>query len=399
MTISERVMPLSGMTHEEAVLRARALAPIIRERAATAEAQRRQPDETIEDIINAGLVRLLTPVRWGGHELTFDGFVDSVIEIAKADGSTGWCYSFLNMHSWLMATFPEQAQREVWGDNPDALIATSFIPAGSPIRVEDGYLLNGNWPWSSGVDYCEWNMLAGLIMPKTSGEHPEPRIFLLPRSDYEILDTWFVAGQKSTGSKNVVVKNAFIPEHRTIRLSDIREGRAPGSTFNPSPLYQLPLFSAFPSALASPILGATIGAYETWRNLSHNKSTMYSREQVASLTHQQIRLAEVSAQIDSAYLLLKRPLDVLSRGGAVTLEERVRNRRDYAYVAHLCVQATERLFLASGGSANYESNPMQRYWRDVHAMSAHAGLNLDAAGENFGRLELGLLLNSHDPYF
>lgn len=393
MTISERVMP-SSMTHEEAVLRARALAPIIRERAATAEAQRRQSDETIRDIINAGLVRLLTPVRWGGHELTFNSFVDSVIEIAKADGSAGWCYSFLNIHSWIMAAFPEQSQQEVWGNNPDALIATSLIPAGSPVHVEDGYLLSGDWPWSSGVDYCEWNMLAGLIMPHTSDQRPEPRIFLLPRSDYEIVDTWFVAGQKSTGSKNVVVKNAFVPEHRTIRLSDLSVGRTPGSAFNPSPLYQLPLSSAFASALASPILGATIGAYETWRNLSHSKSTTYSREPVASFTHQQIRLAEISAQIDSAYLLLKRALDVLSRGGAVTLKESVRNHRDYAYVAHLCVQATERLFLASGGGANYESNPMQRYWRDVHAMSAHTALNLDAAGENFGRLELGLPLKS-----
>ncbi len=399
MIISERVMPSRGMTDEEAVLRARALAPAIRERAATAEVQRRQPDETIEDIINAGLVRLLTPVRWGGHELSFDGFVDSVIEIAKADGSAGWCYSFLIIHSWVMATFPEQAQREVWGNNPDALLATSLIPAGRTVRVEAGYLLSGNWPWSSGVDYCEWNMLAGLIMPNASGEHPEPRIFLLPRSDYEILDTWFVAGQKSTGSKNVVVKDAFVPEHRTIRLTDIREGRPPGSAVNPSPLYQLPLISAFPSALASPILGATIGAYETWRNASHNKCTMYSREQVATLTHQQIRLAEVAAGIDSAHLLLKRTLDVLRRGSAVSLEERVRNRRDYAYVAHLCVQATQRLFLASGGGANYESNLMQRYWRDVHAMSAHAGLNLDAAGENFGRLELGLPLNPHEVLF
>ena len=399
MGISDQVMASSCMTYEEAISRARALAPAIQERATAAETQRRQPDKTIRDIIDAGLVRLLTPRRWGGHELSFDGFVDSVIEIAKADGSAGWCYSFLNIHSWVMAAFPEQAQREVWGDNPDALLATSFIPAGRPVRVEAGYLLSGNWPWSSGVDYCEWNMLAGLIMPTASGEHPEPRIFLLPRNDYEILDTWFVAGQKSTGSKNVVVKDAFVPEHRTIRLSDIREGRAPGSAFNPSPLYQLPLISAFPSALVSPILGATIGAYETWRNLSQNKSTMYSREQVATLTHQQIRLAEVAAQIDSAHLLLKRALDVLRRGGAVTLEERIRNRRDYAYVAHLCVQAMERLFLASGANANYESNLMQRYWRDVHAMSAHAALNLDAAGENFGRLELGLPLNSHDPYF
>ena len=148
MTISERVMPSSGMTHEEAVLRARALAPIIQERAATAEAQRRQPDKTIEDIINAGLVRLLTPVRWGGHELSFDAFVDSVIELAKADGSAGWCYS-LNIHSWVMAAFPEQAQREVWEVHAmSAHAALNLDAAGENFgRLELGLPLNSHDPY------------------------------------------------------------------------------------------------------------------------------------------------------------------------------------------------------------------------------------------------------------
>ncbi len=142
-----------------------------------------------------------------------------------------------------------------------------------------------------------------------------------------------------------------------------------------------------------------MGAYETWRTISRTKSTMVSGEQVASFTHQQIRLAEVAAEIDSARLLLQRALDMIRSGGPISLEQRIRTHRDYAYIAHLCVRATERLFLASGASAHYDSNPMQRYWRDVHSMATHVAFNLDTAGENFGRLELGLEFNPHGLFF
>ena len=399
MSITKRVVPSSGITHEEAVARAHALAPAIRERAAAAEAQRRQPEETIQQIVEAGLVRLLIPARWGGHELSFDAFVDSVLEIAKADGSAGWCYSFLVAQAWLLAHFPEEAQRVVWACNPVALFASSLAPVGRFTRVEGGYRLSGNWAWCTGVDYCDWNLLAGLSLPTGTGEPPEPRIFLLPHSDHEILDTWFAVGQKATGSKNVLVNDVFVPYHRTIRFTDLREGQVPGSALNPGPLYQLPLVAALPIGPAAPLLGATMGAYETWRTASRTKSTRVSGEPVASFTHQQIRLAEVAAEIDSARLLLQRALDMIRSGGPISLEQRIRTLRDYAYIAQLCVHATERLFLASGASAHYESNPMQRYWRDVHTMAAHVAFNLDAAGEQFGRVELGLSFHPHGLLF
>jgi 3-hydroxy-9,10-secoandrosta-1,3,5(10)-triene-9,17-dione monooxygenase len=160
MVIEKRSMPMSGMTHKEAVARARA--PVIRERAARAEEQRRQPEETIQAIVDAGLVRLLMPRRWGGYELSYDALADSAIEIARADASAGWCYSFLVAHASMLAHFPDEAQSDVWISNPDALIATSLAPVGHFTPVEGGYRLTGNWPWSSGVDHSEWCMLAAL---------------------------------------------------------------------------------------------------------------------------------------------------------------------------------------------------------------------------------------------
>ena len=386
MAVSEQ----RPITHEEILARTRKLVPAIRDRALEAERMRRQPDETMKAYVGAGLIRVLLPARWGGYELPLDTFVDSVLEIAKVDGSAGWCYSLLLAHVWFLALFPEQAQHDVWSDNLDALLATSFVPAGRPVRVEGGYLLSGNWPWSSGIDNCSWVMVNTLLMSTVEGQRPEQRFMLVPRRDYEIADTWFVAGQKGTGSNNVVVRDVFVPEYRTVNFSDIFMGQAPGMSVNPGPLYRHPLNATFPATLAVPVLGATIGAYEVWRDGLRSKVTAYMREKVIELSHVQIRVAEIAAKIDAAELVLRRVLDVVRPGAPLNPEVVARNQRDYAYITRLCVEAIEQLYLASGGSANYESNPLQRYWRDVHAMAAHVMLNFDTAGEVFGRSTLGL---------
>ena len=401
MSIAENAAPekANEMTPVEAVARARALAETARARAPEAEALRRVPEAMIRDFIDAGLVRLLTPRVFGGHELSLDAFVDATLEIAKADGSIGWCFSFLNIHSWLLATFPEAAQRDVWEKIPDAGLANVNVPAGKAARLQGGFRISGEWPWASGIDHCDWAMLAGIIAedPPREGAPPDLRLFLIPKEDFEIIDTWFVAGQRGTGSKNVRVNDKFVPEHRTLSFMQLREGQTPGGAFHGSPMYRLPMLMPMASSLVAPVLGAAKGAYDRWRSVTRERVTMYSRENVAVLPHQQIRMAEVAGELDAADLLFRRALGDIRAGGPVPMETRVRIRRDYAFVAAKCVRAVERIFNASGGGANFDSNPLQRYWRDVHAMAAHAGINFDAAGENFGRMELGLPLNPKDP--
>ena len=397
MSVTEYVTPPTSMTHEEAVARAKAFAPVIRERAASAEKERRQPLETIQELTNAGLARLLTPKHWGGYELSFDAFADAVIEISKADASAGWCYSFLNIHAWLLAHYPEAAQRDVWADTPDVALADSFVPAGKVSRVEGGYRVSGDWPFVSGVDHCEWSMLSGFT-PSVTGGPPDLNVFLIPRSDYEIVDTWFVAGLKASGSKNVVVRDAFVPEHRVVNLIALSEGNSPGATLNSHPMYRHPLLALFEVALTSPIIGATIGAYETWREIMRTKTTRITGIPLTAFTHQQIRLAETEAEISAAQSFLRGILDVCRTDGQITLDQRMRNHRDYAYLTQLCLRAIERIYLASGGNANYDNNPLQRYWRDIHAMGSHAAIGFDTATETFGLHELGLPRNPRDPY-
>ncbi|EYF01866.1 acyl-CoA dehydrogenase family protein [Chondromyces apiculatus] len=398
------------LTHAEAVARARNLAADVRSRAAEAEILRHLPDETFRAFVDASLVRLLTPRAFGGHEMPFAAFLDATLEIARADASAGWCFSFTNIHSWLLAKFPREAQKDVWAHNPDAGLANVNIPAGQALRVEDGYRLTGDWPWASGIHHCDWAILAALVPPAPStdsgagtaagpgaGTVPDVMLFLVPRAHWELRDTWRVVGQRGTGSHNVVVKDAFIPQHRAARLLDLRDGRVPGVNVHATPLYALPMISGLAASLVAPILGAAQGAYDRWCAVARDRVTTFTQERIASLSHQQIRLAEVSAEIDAADLLLRRAVTLLDSGVPLTLHQRARLRRDYAYCATLCLRAVERMFNASGGASNYETSPLQRDWRDIHAMAAHAGINFDAAGENFGRFELGLPPNPRDP--
>ena len=377
MTNDRQDSPSTDMTYEKVISLARELAKSVGRRAADAEVQRCLHEETIQEIVDTGLVRLLIPASFGGHELGMNAYADSTLEIARADASAGWCYSLFILHSWMLARFPEQAQHDVWKENPDALITTSLVPAGSVTETAGGYILNGTWAWSSGVDHSNWCMLGGLV--PVAGAQPEFALFLLPRSAYEVLDTWFVAGLRASGSKNVLVREIFVPAHRVAR----RDARERGTSGNAGALRLL-------SGFVAPILGATIGAYEIWRDASSKKFTTFTGEQVASLSHVQIRLAEIEAEIQTACLLLQKILDVATPDHPISVEQSFRSSRDAAYIAKLCVEAIERIFLASGGSANYESNPLQRYWRDIHAMAAHAALNFDNAAKNFGRVELGI---------
>jgi 3-hydroxy-9,10-secoandrosta-1,3,5(10)-triene-9,17-dione monooxygenase len=393
MSMTGSITPPDFLTHSEALARARALVPIIREHVAEAEYLRRQPTATIQAILDTGLARLLVPKRWGGYELPLDTMYDTVFEIAKADASTGWCYSLIVIHQLFLVHFSEKAQHEVWGNGPDVAIANILISNGKVTRVEDGYRLSGNWPWVSGIDHCSWVTLSGLL-PSPDGNPPVGLLLLIPRPDFEIQDTWFVSGLRGSGSNNVIVNDVFVPEHRALDMASLMTGNTPASQIDPNPLLTWPFSALFPISLVSPIVGASRGAYELWRNHIKTKSTNITSTRLATFSHQHIRIAEIEAEISTAELLLRRILHVLCNKDENYREQHLRIRRDYAYIATLCIRAVERMFSVAGGSANYDTNALQRFWRDIHAMGAHTALNFDATGEAFGRLEAGLIENT-----
>ena len=379
---------------EELRRRAEALVPRLRERAAKAEALRRLPDETVADLHRAGLFRMLQPARVGGSELPYTAMVELAAIIGSGCGSTAWVLNNLASHHWMLGYWPKEAQDEIWGPSPDTLIGSAFIfPGGRARKVKGGYRLSGRWPFSSGVDPSAWNMI-GAVVPDEQTGASEHRVFLVPASDYSIIDTWYVSGLAGTGSKDVVVADVLVPEHRTLSVEAGKGGPHPGSAVNPGALFRLPWFALFGFVVASVALGIARGALEQYVAGTRSKLGTYTGRSLADFSTLQVHVAEAGALIDAAEAVMLRDceeaMDFAEAGTVPPMEDKVRWRRDGAYAARMCGKAVDIIFAAAGGGAIYESNPLQRAFRDIHAANGHFGVNWDANGINYGRVALGL---------
>jgi 3-hydroxy-9,10-secoandrosta-1,3,5(10)-triene-9,17-dione monooxygenase len=382
------------MTPEEYLERVRDVLPAIRERAARAEALRRLPEETVADFQRLGLFRCVQPKRYEGYELDLVTFYRAVMEVAAVCGSTGWTFGVVAVHNWHLALLSARAQEDVWGADPSTLISTSLAPTGSVERVVGGFRLRGRWSFSSGCDYCHWAVLGGTLPAERPGDPPEMWCFLVPRRDYAIEDNWHVMGLCGSGSKALIVEDAFVPAHRSHSYRDAFLLRNPGAAVNDAPLYRLPFGLVFASTIAAPALGAAQGAVDLFRAQSKARVGGRDRTPVSEDPFIQLHLAEAAADVDAARTRLLANFTEMMRlaeaGSDIPLAQRARYRWDAVKAVEWSVGAVDRVLEASGGSAVYLSNPIQRAWRDVHAMRAHAGNNPEKAAAVFGRSELGL---------
>jgi len=377
------------------IARARALLPQLRERAARTEELRHLPPETERDLHDAGLFRMLQPKRIGGAELDYVALIDCAELLGQADASVAWNLTNLASHHWMLGMFEQKAQDLIWEKDPDALIASSFIfPAGRATRVEGGYRLRGSWPFSSGVASCEWNMLASVVYSDDEADGIEYRIFLLPKADYKILDTWNVTGLRGTGSSDVEVREAFVPDHMTVAVGDLAGGPTPGSKVNPNPLYALPVFSLFPYVLSGVALGNAQACLDDYAEVARHRISTYNRAKLSDFQSTQIKIAEASAKIDAARLIMRSAcIDAMEdarRSYVPGMAIKTRYRRDGAFSVNLCTDAVSMLFAASGARGLFTTGVLQRQFRDAHAINSHLAFNFDAAGTNYGRVALGL---------
>jgi len=374
---------------------AKALIPRLRDRASRTEELRRLPDETERDLHDAGLFRVVQPKRVGGSEFDYVALVDCADAIGQGDASVAWNFANLASHHWMLGMFDKRAQGLVWDKDANALIASSFIfPAGRARKVDGGYLLRGSWPFSSGVDSSAWNMLASVVSSDDEADGIEYRIFLLPKSDYKIIDTWNASGLRGTGSNDVEVDDAFVAEAMTVAVSDLAGGPTPGSAVNPNALYALPVFSLFPYVLSGVALGNAQACLDDYVDVARHRVSTYNRAKLSDLQSTQIKIAEASAKIDAARLIMRATciaaMADARRGDVPDVAVKTRLRRDGAYSVNLCTDAVSLLFAASGARGLSMSGALQRQFRDAHAINAHLAFNFDAAGTNYGRVALGL---------
>jgi 3-hydroxy-9,10-secoandrosta-1,3,5(10)-triene-9,17-dione monooxygenase len=374
------------------VARALALAPKLRERSEATNALGRVSRDIIDEILAGDLFTLLQPKRFGGSERGLVPFLDCAIALAAGCGSAGWVFSVISIHSFHLGLFGIEAQEDVWGKNPKALLASSYMPGGNTRAAPGGYRLSGHWKFSSGCDNGDWFLLGGLI-DSGEGKAALPHYFLLPKADVKIdHDSWKVIGLAGTGSKDVSVDDAFVPSHRVLLMQDAYDGVSPGAKVNPYPLYHLPMMSVFPLCLSAPGVGVAKGAIARYIEMMKSFTTKSRGQTVADFQNSQIRLAEASALAESAELLLQR--DVRETMAArvarqLTAEERVRNRRDHAWAAETSVRAVDLLYKMTGGAGLHDGNALLRSFRDAHAIGMHLGNNWDVAGPLYGSVMLG----------
>lgn len=379
--------------HDELWGRAVALLPRLKERAARCEELRRIPDESLRDFHDAELFRLQQPRRVGGAELEFAAIVTFGALLARACASSAWNWVNFAAHHMMLGMFPPRAQDEIWGKSRDALIASSFVfPAAKARKVKDGYVISGRWPFSSGVDPSDWNMLAGLAWLDENAP-PEQRVFLLHRSQYKIIDTWYSGGLRGTGSQDVEASEQFVPEHLTLAVADTKGGPTPGSALNPGPLYRLPVFALFPYMLSGVALGIAEGMIEDFTAIGAKTGKM-TGARIAEIQSTQIRFSEATAYARASRAAqlgnCREAWDLVSRGEVPDLKAKARYRLEGAYAVDWAVRAVDVMFGLSGAAGLYESGSAARAFRDAHAVRQHFSFNTDIAGTTHGRIALGL---------
>ena len=383
----------SGVSLDEALERARALVPVLRERAPQAEARRSMLPETEADLHRSGLFRFMQPKRYGGMELDLPAFFEIPAVLGRGCASTAWNVSNLGAHHWTLALFDARAQHDVWGDNPDALIASGIAyPQGRARPVEGGYMLSGRWNFSSGVDVSEWNQLSAMVR---EGERVvDYRMCLLHKSQYEIVDDWHVLGMRSTGSKTVVANDVFVPAYRAVCMTEARGGtKFAGAPVSTGPLFHVPLAAIGGLGLAGAGVGNAEAALELAVAMVKERSTSYTAAKMRDFQAVQLRIGTAASKIDTAKLVMRdvaaEAQDIARRGGVPDMQTKLRYRRDVAYGANLCVEAVDIVHAMAGANGIYDSQPLQRMFRDAHALGAHISFSYDAQVSAWGMAALG----------
>lgn len=353
------------------------------------------PAETMEALRGADVFRLMQPKRFGGYEYGPAELAQIGFELGRACGSTGWCGTLAVCFGWMTAFFPLEAQQEVW-DNPDNLLAVSYVPTPKVEAVDGGFRISGNWPWASGIDSATWLILAAML-PGKDGP-PSIAWCLVPVRDVIIdHDSWNVSGLEGTGSKTVAIEApVFVPNHRVLPLGRIFSGKVPGLEVpgNDQARFGYPTFG--PTALVAPIVGMAQGALDAFTETARSARRMARPgvfEKVAESTLIQSLVGQAAARIDAARTLMLTSLqegqEVVRAGGTLEIEQRVRIRRNHGFAARTSSEVVNEIYAKSGAAAADEKSRVQRFWRDANTAALHPSIDWDTLSALYGAQQLG----------
>jgi alkylation response protein AidB-like acyl-CoA dehydrogenase len=363
---------------ERVIDRVRDIADQLREQAAEAEKIGRLTDTTVKSMKSAGSIRLLQPKRHGGLEVHPREFAETVMATAALDPSAGWINGVVGVHPYQLAYADPKVADEIWHDDIDTWVASPYAPQGIATPVDGGYMFSGRWQFSSGTDHCEWIFLGALLGDANGVPVMPPQMLhmILPRKDYEIVeDSWNVVGLRGTGSKDVIVKDAFVPSYRTMDATKVMDGTAQREAGMTDTLYLMPWSTMFPLGISAATIGIAEGAL--------GAAIDYQRERVNASgvaikddPYVMYAIGEAAADINAARQELlanaDRIYDIVDSGQEVSFEDRAAGRRTQIRAVWRAVSAVDEIFARCGGNAARMDKPLQRYWRDVHVGQAHA---------------------------
>jgi 3-hydroxy-9,10-secoandrosta-1,3,5(10)-triene-9,17-dione monooxygenase len=378
--------------------RARSLVPALKARTAQADKDLKVPQESVAELQSAGLLRALQPKAFGGYEVDPRTFFEIQTILAEGCMSTAWIYGVMGVHPWQLARYPIEAQREVWADDHNALICSTYMPAARVTVVEGGYRISGRWGFSSGSEHCQWVFLGGILPPdgELAAEHGT---FLLPRKDYQIERNWDVMGLRGTGSHDIVVEDVFVPAHRVQRTNNWTLEATPGRLVNTNPIYAIPFAQVFSRAVSTSAIGALQGAINEFRDNAAKHIGKHGAR-TADDPVAQTAVAEAMITVDSLRLVLERNYEhlmSLARAGEYPdTETRLLYRYQSAYVTNICAERANDLLRSMAASGLYNTNPVARLFRDLHQARGHIANNYMAYGRSYGAVMLGL--PNPDPY-
>lgn len=383
---------LESSRAQELVAAATAMGPALRERSARASAEQRVPDETVAEFREAGFFRILQPEQWGGYAMDPQVFYAVGLEVARFCPSSAWILGVIAVHNWQLAVFDDQAAQDVWADDPSVLISSSYAPVGKVTVVDGGYRLSGRWSFSSGAEHCKWAFLGAVVpTPEAPFDMANYRTFLVPISDYEIVHNWDVVGLQGTGSHDVVVEDAFVPEYRTHKSMDGFLCDNPGNTVNTAPLYRMPFMQVFVRAVCTATLGALQGALDAFVDVA--KTRQVGPSKMKDDPFARVIATEVKTDFEEMKLTMLRNFDEMMAccrsGVAIPIEDRVRYRYDSAVVADRCLALSSKMLKAAGSGGIRRDSELLNFHLDILASQAHVANHSKPFAMNMGGVLFG----------
>ena len=355
------------------------LLPWLRGNAAEAEKHRRLPADTAKQLRQSGVMRLLQPARLGGYEADPQVFYEAVRLLGTACGSSAWVTGVVGVHAYQVGLYDQRAQDEVFGDDPDTWVSSHYQPHGVLTPVDGGFRLSGHWHFSSGSDHCKWVFVGARIGAATSEDEVDLGNWyhvLVPRPDYRVEDVWDVMGLRGTGSNDIIVEDAFVPEHRVLAWMDLITQNCPGRSVNTGPLYRMPWSAMFGSAVAAPMVGIGYGVLENYVSSQQPKPGDSGRTRPVMGDWVILRaLAEAASDLDASREQLIGNIgemyECAKADVPIPKELRQRCRRDQAMAGTRALRAADAIFEHAGGRALGSGNALQRMWRDIHGARSH----------------------------